>query len=37
MADEVIACPKCQRKSRADRAQCLYCGAELPKRSTFGV
>ncbi|MDQ3800384.1 MAG: hypothetical protein M3384_13110 [Acidobacteriota bacterium] len=28
--EEMIACPRCQRKSPPTRLKCFYCGAELP-------
>lgn len=29
-AEEMISCPKCERKSPPTRLKCFYCGAELP-------
>lgn len=28
--EEMISCPKCERKSPPTRLKCFYCGAELP-------
>ncbi|MBI4853753.1 MAG: hypothetical protein HY819_18320 [Acidobacteria bacterium] len=30
MSAELIACPKCNRKSNTLRAKCMYCGEDLP-------
>jgi hypothetical protein len=29
-SEEMISCPKCERKSPPTRLKCFYCGAELP-------
>jgi len=31
----IVGCPKCGRRSRSARRQCVYCGETLPTHSAF--
>ena len=37
MATKITNCPSCGRKTNSKRANCVICGAELPKAHPFEV